>query len=168
MSAQSRRGPSFEPVDFDPFANESGKFADTLKPQVTFRTTTGVDVSGPTVITGTAAAVPMGVLGLTFEVGQVIPLADGIDAVRLFLPKCYLDNTRLETRRLIDCLTHYRKRFNKQTQVFTGTPLHDQYSHGADAARGLAIRHKPPEVKKYVPPQFQFQDPAHPNTAWMG
>ncbi len=40
-------------------------FADTLKPQVTITTTTGVDVSGPTTVTALGSAVTVGTKGVT-------------------------------------------------------------------------------------------------------
>jgi hypothetical protein len=39
---------------------------------------------------------------------------------------------------LVECLKRYRRRINQQTKQPEG-PLHDEYSHGADAFRGLAL-----------------------------
>ena len=86
-------------------------------------------------------------LGLTFEEPVSAPtLTDGINATRLFLAKCWFDEGR--TTRLIEALRHYRKTYNQRLDVFSGTPVHDQFSHGADAFRGLAVRHKVPEMKR--------------------
>lgn len=80
-------------------------------------------------------------LGFKFEEPEKNPgLMAGIDAVRMLLPKCYFDETK--AARLIECLRNYRKKFNSQTDSFTSTPVHDQYSHGSDAMRGFAVRHK--------------------------
>lgn len=85
-------------------------------------------------------------LGLKFEEPvSALSLADGIDATRLFLSKCWFNEAT--TGRLIECLRHYRKSYNQKLDQFTSTPVHDGYSHGADAFRGLAVRHKIPVIK---------------------
>jgi phage terminase large subunit len=69
---------------------------------------------------------------------QVIPNTDieaGIKAARAMFGRCYIDQDKAP--RLFECLKRYRRRINKQTQQPEG-PLHDEYSHGADAFRGLA------------------------------
>lgn len=45
-----------------------GLFGASLKPQITVSTTTGIDLSGPTEVTGTAVAVPLGLAGLTVAI----------------------------------------------------------------------------------------------------
>ncbi len=60
----------------------------------------------------------------------------GIKAARLMFSRCYFDDDK--TVRLVECLKRYRRRINQQTQQPEG-PLHDEYSHGADAFRGLAM-----------------------------
>lgn len=85
-------------------------------------------------------------LGLKFQTTPNIPLEDGIQAVRLFLAKCWFDTTKTAVG--LNCLRNYRKAFNARLNEFTGTPVHDVYSHGADSFRGLAVRHKLPKEKK--------------------
>lgn len=97
-------------------------------------------------------------LGLNFRVTPMIPLEDGIDAVRLFLAKCYFDTTKAAVG--LNCLRNYRKAFNQRLNEFTGTPVHDVYSHGADAFRGLAVRHKTPTVTETSTPAYR------PRSAW--
>ena len=86
-------------------------------------------------------------LGLKFE-EPAPPLAvmDGIDAGRLLLARCWFDEER--AGRLIESLRQYRKTYNAKLEAFTSVPLHNQFSHGADAFRGLAVRHKVPVEKK--------------------
>lgn len=84
--------------------------------------------------------------GIAFEVVRDIGVADGIDAARLLLPRCWFDEEKC--RAGLEALTFYRKRYNERLQEFGDKPLHDWASHGADAFRGLAVRHKPPERKK--------------------
>ena len=84
--------------------------------------------------------------GLEFKVTPDIGVSDGIDAVRLFLPRCWFDAERCAAG--IEALTQYRKKWNERLQHFEGTPEHDFASHGSDALRYLAVRHKPPQPKK--------------------
>lgn len=86
-------------------------------------------------------------LGLRFEWPDPNPgVLAGIDAVRLMLPKCWFDAEK--TSRLIECLRQYRKTYNTRLDTYTGVPVHNWASHGADAVRGLAVRHKTPIEKK--------------------
>lgn len=86
-------------------------------------------------------------LGLKFEFPVQAPsVLAGIDAGRLLMAKCWFDKTRCA--RLIECLRQYRKTFNTRLDTFTAVPVHNQFSHGADAYRGLAVRHKTPEEKR--------------------
>lgn len=62
-----------------------------------------------------------------------------IRAARSVFPRVYIDDTArkrdtgfLGAARLVDCLKRYKRNVPKNTQEPTG-PVHDQYSHGADA-----------------------------------
>jgi phage terminase large subunit len=101
-------------------------------------------------------------LGLKFAVTPSIPLEDGIAAVRLFLPKCWFDERNTAVG--LGCLRNYRKAFNQRLNEFTGTPVHDVYSHGADAFRGLAVRHKMPPERAHRPRPGR---PISGEAAWM-
>lgn len=85
-------------------------------------------------------------LGLNFLVTPSIPVEDGIAAARLLLGKCWFDTTKCAVG--LTSLRNYRKSFNTRLNEFTGTPIHDVYSHGADAFRGLAVRHQVPEEQR--------------------
>ena len=61
---------------------------------------------------------------------------DGIEAVRRMLPKMYIDP---RCTYLIDCLNNYSKQFDDKLQVWRSTPLHDEFSHGADLLRQVAM-----------------------------
>ena len=61
---------------------------------------------------------------------------NGIKAARMLFPRCYFDKTN--TVRLIECLKRYKRVIN-QTTDNAGSPLHDEYSHGADAFRYVAV-----------------------------
>lgn len=84
-------------------------------------------------------------LGLTFEEPIVgLALEDGINAVRLVLGQCWFDETKCAKG--IECLRQYRKAYNARMNEFTGTPVHNWASHGADAFRTLAVRYQRPEA----------------------
>jgi phage terminase large subunit len=59
-------------------------------------------------------------------------IEEGIKAARLLFPRCYFD--KLKTVRLVECLKRYRRDIHTKTNEPT-TPLHDEYSHGADNFR---------------------------------
>jgi phage terminase large subunit len=61
---------------------------------------------------------------------------EGIRATRLVFPRLFIDKVKCE--RLIECLKRYQRRVNKQTDV-PGSPLHNEFSHGADMLRYAAI-----------------------------
>jgi phage terminase large subunit len=68
------------------------------------------------------------------EVLPVDSIEEGIKAARMAFPKCYFDKTK--TMRLVECLKRYRRDVNQRTNE-PGAPLHDEYSHSADAFRYL-------------------------------
>lgn len=61
---------------------------------------------------------------------------NGIKAARMLFPRVYFDKGN--TLRLVECLKRYRRTVSTKTEE-AGEPLHDQYSHGADAFRYLAV-----------------------------
>jgi len=65
------------------------------------------------------------------------PIDEGIQAVRSILPHCSFDAKGCE--RGIKCLDFYRKKWNDSLKVYYDEPLHDQWSHGADAFRTGAV-----------------------------
>jgi hypothetical protein len=76
-------------------------------------------------------------LGIVFEVAPMLPVSDGIEAVRAALPRCVFDEERCADG--IRALEHYRKEWNKLLGVYRDQPLHDWASHPADAFRtGIA------------------------------
>jgi phage terminase large subunit len=65
-----------------------------------------------------------------------IDVEEGIKQARMVFPKCYFDQHK--AARLLECLKRYRRSINQRTNEPTG-PLHDEYSHGADAFRYLGM-----------------------------
>ena len=71
---------------------------------------------------------------------RVVPqqrVEDGINAVRLLLPRCWFDKT--QTKRGIDALRNYEREWDDKTKAFRMKPHHNWASHGADAFRYLAM-----------------------------
>ena len=75
-------------------------------------------------------------LGIKFQTVPSIRVEDGINAVRMLLPRCIFN--RDKTALLVDSLRQYREKVDQKRQVSMG-PLHDWTSHDADAMRYLAI-----------------------------
>ena len=80
--------------------------------------------------------------GYNVRIIERTPISDSINAARTIFSSCYFDKTH--TVAGLDCLRHYRYDVDPDTKQFSKSPLHDQYSHGADAFRyiGLMIQEK--------------------------
>lgn len=75
---------------------------------------------------------------------EVIPaqaVADGINATRLMLSRCWFDAERCE--RGLEALKQYRREWDGKRQVWRERPLHDWCSHAADAFRYGALSRLP-------------------------
>jgi len=75
-----------------------------------------------------------------------VPVLDSINAARTIFPTCYFD--REHTADGLACLRHYRYEVDPDTGQFSRNPLHDHYSHGADAFRYIALMIKEPPKRK--------------------
>ena len=67
---------------------------------------------------------------------RIVPKMDiegGIKLARQNFHRIYFDKS---AQRLVECLKNYRRAINSATNE-PGAPLHDEYSHGADAFRYL-------------------------------
>lgn len=92
-------------------------------------------------------------LGLRLEPPETNPgVLAGIDAARMMFPRVWIDSTKCA--RLVECLRNYRKKYNARMGIYEAVPLHDQFSHGADAFRGLAVRWRAPKVA-VAKPRFE-------------
>lgn len=95
-----------------------------------------------------------------------LEVAEGIKAVRMLLPRCWFDADKCA--RGIEALSHYRSSFNKQLGQYTGIPVHDWASHGADAFRGLAVRLKlPAKAKRATEDEDGFPVQPRSRGSWM-
>jgi phage terminase large subunit len=85
------------------------------------------------------ASSPEGILQGMGRSVRIVPKSSvevGIHRARLVFPKCYFDKE--STVRLRECLKRYKRTIPATTGEPT-TPAHDEYSHGADAFRYLAM-----------------------------
>jgi phage terminase large subunit len=87
------------------------------------------------------------------------PIADSINAARTLFRNCWFDRENCHDG--LQCLRHYRYEVDSETKQFSKNPLHDQYSHGADAFRMLGLMVNEP--KKRAPPKPSYQMP----NSWM-
>ena len=90
---------------------------------------------------------------------KIIPrtsIVDSINASRTMFRNCYFDRDNCYDG--LQCLRHYKYEVDPETKAFSKNPLHDQYSHGADAFRMVALgvqetRPRRPKQVNYAPPQ---------------
>lgn len=75
--------------------------------------------------------------GLDVTIAPSLSVADGIQAVRRLLPRCWFDKE--STKEGVSALRNYRRVYDEKRNVFYDTPLHDWSSHYADSFRYLAI-----------------------------
>lgn len=74
--------------------------------------------------------------GLQVTVCPRLSVADGIQAVRRMLPRCWFHP---KTKNGLNALRNYRREHDEKRNVFYAKPLHDWSSHFADGFRYLAI-----------------------------
>lgn len=76
-------------------------------------------------------------LGLNAQVVPNHRVDDGINAVRLLIPRCWFDEKKCKQG--IEALRNYRREWDSKRKTFKDAPLHDWSSHGADAFRYMAM-----------------------------
>lgn len=98
---------------------------------------------------------------------RVLPaqsVADGINAVRMVLPRCWFDAAKCAAG--LKSLRSYRREWNEAGQTWRASPVHDFASHGADSFRYLAmgVREGLPEPVE----RRRLNEPvAMPGSGWM-
>ena len=99
--------------------------------------------------TGRTREEQAGRLGVALTVVPRHRVEDGINAARAILPRCWFDAEAAAHG--IECLRQYRAKADAATGAVGDKPLHDRYSHGADAFRYLAMgigdRYAPPPAR---------------------
>lgn len=76
-------------------------------------------------------------LGIKVTIAEDHEVMDGIESVRSAFSKTWIDE-KLGAP-LIKALENYRQEYDSKRNIYKMTPLHDQYSHFADAMRYLAV-----------------------------
>ena len=105
-----------------------------------------------------------GSYGIKFKITPNLSIADGIEAARNTIPRCWFD--ALKCDRGIEALKSYRKGYNEKMRTWSESPIHDWSSHAADAFRYLSViidKQKAPPVKKPT-----LGRPSVTNLGWMG
>lgn len=94
-------------------------------------------------------------MGFKTKILPKVPIVDSINAARTIFPKCYFDRENCADG--LQCLRHYRYEVDPDTKQFSRNPVHDVYSHGADAFRYIGLMvNEPRKVRPkpaYVPAQ---------------
>ena len=86
--------------------------------------------------TGKSAEEIMKALGWEVKITPNMSIEDGIRLTRMSFQRMYFDKTK--AARLVQCAKRYRRSINQQTNE-PGPPLHDEWSHGADNLRYIAV-----------------------------
>jgi phage terminase large subunit len=90
------------------------------------------------------------------------PISDSINAARTIFRNCWFDRENCHDG--LQCLRHYRYDVDPETKQFSKTPVHDQYSHGADAFRYIGLMINEPKQRR-APKPSQYYGSSH---SWMG
>lgn len=78
----------------------------------------------------------MEALGWTVKITPNLRVEEGIRLTRMAFPQMVFDKDK--AARIVQCAKRYRRSVNQQTNE-PGAPLHDEWSHGADNLRYVAI-----------------------------
>ena len=106
------------------------------------------DISVRELTTGKSRLETAKSMGIVFKTVPSIPLEDGINAVRMILPRCWFNEKM--TKDGIKALKGYRREFDEERGVFKNRPLHNWASHYADAFRYFAVSFKDKVAKRKV------------------
>jgi phage terminase large subunit len=90
------------------------------------------------------------------------PVVDSINAARTIFRSCYFDRENCYDG--LQCLRHYRYEVDPDTKQFSRTPLHDHYSHGADAFRYIGLMINEPKERRKPKPMPMYGSA----NSWMG
>lgn len=95
------------------------------------------DVQAKELGTGKTRKEVLEALQLEVTVAKPHTVDDGINAVRVLLPRCWFDLNK--TKRGIEALRLYRAEFDEKMKTLRPRPLHDWTSHASDSFRYLAM-----------------------------
>ena len=88
-------------------------------------------------------------LGIKFTIAEDISIVDGIEAVRSTLSKVWIDEKNCS--QLIRAIENYRQEYDSKKRIYKSQPLHNEFSHAADAMRYLCI--SLPKMRDGLSPQ---------------
>jgi phage terminase large subunit len=97
--------------------------------------------------------------GMKVQILGRVPVTDSINAARTIFSRCYFD--RKNTEEGLNCLRHYRYDVDEHG-AFSQKPLHDIYSHGADAWRYIGLMINEPKKRQPVKQTYAL------GGSWMG
>ena len=115
------------------------------------------DARARTLASGGKSVIEQMAVGLGINNLAIVPsltIQDGIQAVRMALPRCWFDADKCADG--VEALRQYQREYNEDTKSFRQSPKHDWTSHAADAMRMLAIswreepKDKPPDPSKVL------------------
>jgi hypothetical protein len=115
------------------------------------------DARARTLASGGKSIIEQMAVGLGINNLAIVPslsVQDGIQAVRMALPRCWFDAEKCADG--IEALRQYQREYDEDKKAFRQTPKHDWTSHPADAMRMLAISWreeptvKPPDPSKVL------------------
>jgi hypothetical protein len=106
--------------------------------------------------TGRTRVETLGELGLSPALVPDHKLMDGVNALRLTIPKCWFDKTKCAEG--LEALRQYRADFDEKLKTFKDAPRHDWTSHSADAFRYMAMAYREIEAPVVKPPPRFIED----------
>lgn len=115
------------------------------------------DARARTLASGGKSVIEQMAVGLGINNLSIVPsltVQDGIQAVRMALPRCWFDAEKCADG--IEALRQYQREYDEDKKAFRQTPKHDWTSHPADAMRMLAIswreepKDNPPDPSKVL------------------
>lgn len=112
--------------------------------------------------TGRSIEELMRAAGRTVKIVPKLSVADGINAARTIFPNVWFDAEKCADG--LQCLRRYRYDVDPDTRQRSRQPIHDNFSHGADAYRymSLSLKERPATKLTYYEPQF-----VPSRTGWM-
>ena len=112
--------------------------------------------------TGLSARKILERMGRKVKITQNMPIEEGIKIARMAFRQMVFD--RNKSARLLECLKRYKRHIPKHGEP--ASPIHDEYSHGADCFRYLSIvadsLKNEDERTQYIPNQY------HQSVSGMG
>jgi hypothetical protein len=81
-------------------------------------------------------------LGIDFLLAPRLPVEEGVEAVRNFLPRLWMD--RSKCARALEGLQDYRYTWDETLRIFSRRPFHSWSSHACDALRMFATTNTTP------------------------